>query len=312
MKNTKRIIIVVIVLLVVVVAGMTALKGIDRSTSRSGIGNDMTFESPSTASLSEKSLFGNLSRIAGEPASETAVQYEGEAVAVQTDKKIIKNGSITAKVDRVDEAAEKISEIAKNNEGEIFSSNFNQTSKKVKSGNIVVKVPTGNFEKTFNEIKEVASLVVRELTSGADVTEQYTDLQSRLKNKRAEEESFVKILDRAGKIKDILDVTKELARARGEIEVLQGRIRLMDSRIDMATISVSLSEDPDITVVDSWRPLQVVKGALNDLIKSVQQFIDFIIVLVIRTIPILLLYLIVIVVIYWAGRKIYNRFRKSR
>lgn len=311
MKNTKRIVIIVVVLLIVVVAGMTALKGIDRSTSRLGISNNMALESPSIARPSEKSLFVNLSRTAGELSSETAVQYEESAVDVQADKKIIKNGSMTVKVDRVDEAAKKISEIAKNNGGEIFSSNFHQTSKKVKSGNVIVKIPTINFEKTFNEIKEVASLVVRESTSGADVTEQYTDLQSRLKNKRAEEKSLVKILDRAGKIKDILDVTRELARTRGEIEVLQGRIRLMDSQIDMATINISLSEDPDITIVDSWRPLQVVKDALNDLIKNVQQFIDFIIVLVIRTIPILLLYLIVIVAVYWVGRKIYNRFRKS-
>ncbi|HDH07430.1 MAG TPA: DUF4349 domain-containing protein [Candidatus Moranbacteria bacterium] len=175
---------------------------------------------------------------------------------------------------------------------------------------MIVKVPTANFEKTFNEIKEIASLVVRESTSGKDVTDQYTDLQSRLKNKQAEEQSIAKILEQSGKISDVLAVTKELARVRGEIEMLQGRIRLMDSQIDMATINVSLSEDPDITVVDSWRPLQVIKDALNDLIKSVQQFIDFMIALVIRTIPILLIYLVVIMVVYWAGKKIYNRFKK--
>ena len=308
MKNTKRIVIVIIVSLVVVVAGMTALKGIDRSASRSGIGNDMAFEESMPAGLAEKPLFKGLSRLSGELATES-VQFE-DATDVQVDKKVIKNGSMTVKVDRTDDAVGKISEIAKNNEGEIFSSNFHQTSKKVKSGNIIVKVPTANFEKTFNEIKEIASLVVRESTSGKDVTDQYTDLQSRLKNKQAEEQSIAKILEQSGKISDVLAVTKELARVRGEIEMLQGRIRLMDSQIDMATINVSLSEDPDITVVDSWRPLQVIKDALNDLIKSVQQFIDFMIALVIRTIPILLIYLVVIMVVYWAGKKIYNRFKK--
>ena len=56
-----------------------------------------------------------------------------------------------------------------------------------KSGTITIKVPVANFEKAFAQLKKVASLVVRESTSGQDVTEQYVDLQARLKNKQEEE-----------------------------------------------------------------------------------------------------------------------------
>lgn len=315
MQNKKRVIIIAVVLAVIVIAGMTALRGLnsqmtsETSFNINGLGGQNNIGPMSVGESMDYGMPSGSDSFSGASIMESKNVAVDNSSDTQTEKKVIKNGSLTIRVDRVNDATQKISEIAKSNGGEIFSSNFNQSSRNIKSGSIIVRVPTDNFEKTFNELKGVASLVVRESTSGDDVTEQYTDLQSRLKNKQAEEQSLIKILDRAGKITEVLEVTRELSRVRGEIEVLQGRIRLMDSQIDMATIDISLSEDPDITISDSWRPLQVAKDALNNLIKNVQQFINFLIVLIIRTIPVLLLYLAVILVIYWLGKKIYNKIK---
>jgi len=149
-----------------------------------------------------------------------------------------------------------------------------------------------------------------ESTSGQDVTEEYADLQGQLKNKQAEEQQFVVIMNQAQKIQDILDVTEQLSRVRGEIERLQGQIKFMDSQTDMSTISIQLSEDQDITVVDSWRPWQVIKGSVNALIKNVQGSIDFIIKLIIIVLPIFLIWGLIIYAIYLIGKKIYFRFKK--
>ena len=226
------------------------------------------------------------------------------------DKKVIKNGNLTLKVDNADKSAEKISQIAKDNGGEVFSSNFYETPKNIKSGSITVKVPVANFEKTFAELKKVATLVVQESTSGQDVTEEYADLQSQLKNKQAEEAQFVQILGQAQKIQDILDVTRELSRVRGEIEMLQGRIKFLNSQTDMASIFISLSEDTNIAVIDSWRPWQVVKGSVNVLIKKAQGFVDFVIVLVITAIPLIFLYALLFYALYRIGRKIYFKVKE--
>jgi hypothetical protein len=259
---------------------------------------------PGRSSLqSEQMLAKGVPEIAPSPASDIS---SGQDI---TDKKVIKNGNLTLKVDSADNASSKISQIAKDNGGEVFSSNFYETPKKIKNGSITVKVPVTNFEKTFSELKKVATLVVQESTSGQDVTEEYTDLQSQLKNKQAEEEQFVKILGQAQKIQDILDVTRELSRVRGEIEMLQGRIKFLNSQTDMASIFVSLSEDANITVIDSWRPWQVVKDSVNALIKKVQGFVNFVIILVITAIPLILLYALLVYVIYWIGRKIYLKIK---
>jgi hypothetical protein len=228
------------------------------------------------------------------------------------DQRIIKNGDLDLKVSSLDDSTEKINQIALGNGGELFSSNSYRNADNSRSGYLTVKVPVNGFEKTISEIKKIASLVVRESISGQDVTEEFTDLQAQLKNKQAEEQQFQTIMGQAQKIQDILDVTRELSRVRGEIESLQGRIKFMTQQTDKATISVSLTEDKNITVSDSWRPLQVAKDAVNTLIKKIQGFGNFVIILIVTVIPIAILYLLLIWLLFLAGKKIYLKIMEKR
>jgi len=213
--------------------------------------------------------------------------------------KVIKNASLSLKIKKTEEAVAQISDIAKSKGGEVFSTNIVERVRGIKSGTVVVKVPVAQFENAVGEIKKIATQVVSEYTSGQDVTEQYTDLQAQLKNKQAEEQSFVKILDQSGKIDDVLAVTREISRVRGEIERLQGKIKFMDSQTDMSTITILLSEDIEVAPVGSgWRPGQVFKQSLQDLVKSFQNFIDNSIRFVIVGLPSLLLF-VVIFLIFW-------------
>ncbi len=262
------------------------------------------YSSPSAVELNQKASLVQESR--------SQFSGEGDENLAAAEKKIIKNGNLNLKVVKIDKSVEEISKIAKNNGGDIFSTNFFQNSKNVKSGTITVKVPVNNFEKAFSEIKEIANFVMRESISGQDVTEQYTDLKSRLKNKQAEEQSFVNILGRASTVEDILKVTKELSRVRGEIEILEGRIKLLESQTDMATISISLSEDSEITITDSWRPLRVIKDTVNSLLKDIQGFINFTIVFIIRVIPVIILYLLLVLVLFLIGKKIYRKIKNRK
>lgn len=243
----------------------------------------------------------------------SVTRSDSAQVLAETDKKIIKIGSMNLKVESTDEALEKVSVIAEANGGEIFSSDFSQYKNNVKSGNITVKVPADNFEKTFAEIKKVASLVVHESISGQDVTEQYIDLKAQLSNRQAEEQSFLKIFERAQKIEDVLAVTAQLARVRGNIEQLQGKIKFLESQTDMSTISIHVSEDENITIVDSWRPWQIVKESVNSLLKSLQGLLAFVIRLLLMVIPFLLVLLLVLGVIVWVlyriGKKVYFKIK---
>ncbi len=307
--NLKKIIIIAVGVLILALAVLTVLKNLSQNKRVSGLPGGSLSPMDSFAPNSPVPGMMKSSGMAVQREMAEPVAIDESAVEIAADKKIIKNGSLDLKVDSADDASRKISDIAKNNGGEVFSSNFYQTAKNVKSGTITVKVPVANFEKAFAELKKVASLVVRESTSGNDVTEQYADLQGQLKNKQAEEQSFAKILERSGTIDEILKVTRELSRVRGEIERLQGRIKFMDSQTDMSSITISLSEDESITFADSWRPWQVVKETFNALFKDLQKFINFVIVLIIRVIPIMVLYALIALVVWVAGRKIYGKIR---
>ncbi|PIP27092.1 MAG: hypothetical protein COX30_03665 [Candidatus Moranbacteria bacterium CG23_combo_of_CG06-09_8_20_14_all_39_10] len=313
MEKIKKIIVGVVVGIILLATIVTVLNvsriGIPMANNSDGVfgiqGDGVSESSMSGVMMGSATKSSNTASF-----SEGAVTVSPEATQNVPDNKIIRTGNLNLKVNSADEATGKISQIAKDNGGEVFSSNFYQTSKNIKSGTIEVKVPVDKFEKTFAEIKTVATLVARESISGQNVTMEYADLQIRLKNKQAEEQSYLNILDRAGKIDDVLAVTREVARTRGEIESLQGRIKFLDSQTDKSSISVSLTEDANITFSDSWRPWQVMKETFNTLFKDIQGIINFIIVLVIRVIPVIILYVIIFGFVYWVGKKIYFRIKK--
>jgi hypothetical protein len=230
-------------------------------------------------------------------------------VATAVDKKIIKTGNLTLKVEKAETAAESITNIAKLNKGEVSDANFYESTGGVKSGSITIRVPYLNFDTAFAEIKKVATQVISETANAQDITEQYIDLEARLKNTQAEEASFVAILSRSGKIEDVLAVTKEIARVRGEIEQLQGQMRYLSSQTDMSTITANITEDVAIaSASQDWRPWQVVKLSVKQLITSGQNFIDGLIGFLIVVLPLLIIYGLVIWLIYYVGKKIYNRF----
>ncbi|KKR21129.1 MAG: hypothetical protein UT50_C0012G0002 [Candidatus Moranbacteria bacterium GW2011_GWA2_39_41] len=308
--KTKKIIIIVSLAIILIAVLVIVINGAKKNVVLNGDIYETQGIDGSGISV-PKAMLGVASDIAPANFSERSSMKAIDSVAAQdvTDKRIIKIGNLDLKVSNADDASQKIAQIAKNNGGEVFSSNFYQTSKNIKSGTVEIKVPMSNFEKTFADIKTIATLVVRESTSGTDVTMEYSDLQIQLKNKQAEEQSFLSILDRAGKIDDVLAVTREVARVRGEIESLQGQIKFMDSQTDKATITVSMTEDTAITFSDKWRPWQVAKETFNALFKDIQGAINFAIVLVIRIIPIIIMYILIFGLLYWVGKKLYFKIK---
>lgn len=183
----------------------------------------------------------------------------------------------------------------------------------VRSGLIIIKVPSSKFDEANAAIKGISTVVMNESSTASDVSAQFADLEAQIKNKYAEEAAFIRILDtNTGKITDILAVTRELSRVRGEIERLEAQKKYMESQTDMAEISISLSEDVRVgAVTDTWRPWQTVKDALNRLVGQFRGLVDGIIYFVVTVLPFFLLYLLGLFVLYRIGRRLYEKM-KSR
>ena len=79
-----------------------------------------------------------------------------------------------------------------------------------------------------------------------DVTEEYFDVQARIRNKQEEEKRLLKHLNETtGKLEEILAVERELSRVRGEVEQMQGRLRLLTDRTQLSTITIEATEWKD-------------------------------------------------------------------
>ena len=242
--------------------------------------------------------------------SDMAAPEAAPGVTAAVDKKIIKTGNLSLKVEKAETAAESIANIAKLNKGEVSDSSFYESGAGVKSGYITIRVPYDSFDKAFAEIKKVATQVISEESNAQDITAEYIDLEARLKNTQAEEISFVALLSRSGKIEDVLAVTKEVARVRGEIEQLQGQMRYLNSQTDMSTITTQISEDVEIAAVNKdWRPWEKVKLSVKQFLTNGQGFIDGLIAFIIVVLPMLVIYGLIIWLIYWIAKKIYRHFK---
>lgn len=106
--------------------------------------------------------------------------------------------------------------------------------------NLTIRVPADSFESTLTRLRELGE-VKDESVSGQDVTEEYVDLDARLRHWRAQEAVFLELLSRAGTIAETVEVRRELSVIQQTIEQLEGRIRFLDDRTGFSTVSLVIA-----------------------------------------------------------------------
>ncbi|HUF54090.1 MAG TPA: DUF4349 domain-containing protein [Dehalococcoidia bacterium] len=120
------------------------------------------------------------------------------------------------------------------------------------TGTITIRVPADRYTSALASIRGLVDdpldiKSVQEETT--EVTEEYTDLQSRLRNLEATETQYLALLEQATSIDDILTVQDRLNQVRGEIEQVTGRLQVLDDLTGLATITIQLSLPPLIPAV---------------------------------------------------------------
>ncbi|MCC6485676.1 MAG: DUF4349 domain-containing protein [Armatimonadetes bacterium] len=150
---------------------------------------------------------------------------------------VISTADLTVKVRNVPQAIEEMTSAVRQAGGYISESSESRHSSKG-SGRITVRAPVKAYGRILEGIGRLGKIVSKDERC-EDVTEEYVDIQSRLRNLSHEEEAFLRVLHQARKVTDILAVERELSRVRGEIEAVTGRIKYLQNQISLATINVS-------------------------------------------------------------------------
>jgi len=109
-------------------------------------------------------------------------------------------------------------------------------------GAITIRVPAGDFTNVIADLRKLAVEVTHEQTTSKDVTEEYVDLEAKLRNLEASELQLLKLLDKAEKVEDILGIQRELTRTRGEIEQTKGRMQYLERTSSTSLIRVNLEQ----------------------------------------------------------------------
>jgi hypothetical protein len=177
-----------------------------------------------------------------------------EQSASQTlDRMIIRTAQLTVEVTTMEQALAEARAIAARSGGFVSASNtrverVNDQDRTV--ADLTLQVRSDVADAALSDLRKLGK-VTTETSGSQDVTEEYVDLDSNLRNLQASESAILKLMDKATRIEDVLSLQRELTNVRGQIERIQGRKRFLERRSDMATITLSLRLPP----VDAARPL---------------------------------------------------------
>ena len=229
------------------------------------------------------------------------------------ERMIIWTGDVSLIVKDAEDSLEKVEAIAKDLGGYVVNSSSWYQDDQLRA-RLTIRVPSGEFDAAMARLKHLAIKVENRNVSTQDVTEEYTDLNARLRNLEATETELFELLtevrERTGKAEDVLAVHRELSYIREQIEQIKGRMQYLEKMTAMATINVELI--PDVLarpiVVAGWRPSGTVANAFDALVKTFQRIVDAAIWLTIAVLPIL----VVIAIPFFILVLIWRRWKRSR
>jgi len=164
----------------------------------------------------------------------SAAAEQAQSSPAEINRKIIRNAEIGLESPDPEEGLRKIASIAEAKGGFVVTSEVKQegsdASGASKTATVVARVPAAQFETTIEEIRRVGSRILQEKRTGQDVTEEFIDLEARIRTKRALEAQFLEIMKQAQKVSEALEVQRQLAEVRTEIEQLEGRRRFLENQ----------------------------------------------------------------------------------
>ena len=150
--------------------------------------------------------------------------------------------------------------------------------------NLTLQVRSVSADSAMSDLRALGK-VTAESSGSQDVTDEYVDLDSNLRNLQASEAAILKLMDRATQIQDVLSLQRELTNIRGQIERIQGRKTYLERRTDMATITLALRLptppsaqpvtgvwDPVATALRGWQASLTVLRAGADVLIVVLAF----------------------------------------
>ena len=258
---------------------------------------------------------------------EADIYYEDESASPvqisntvpEAKRLVIKNGDLTIVVADPPQSMNDIAQMAESLGGFVVTANLYQSRLdsgiEVPRASITIRVPADLFDEAITNIKSQSDRIpISQNITSQDVTSDYTDLQSRLRNLEATEAQLVEIMDEARKTEDVLSVYNELVQIREQIEVIKGQIQYYEQSAALSAISVELlaNEAVQPLTIGGWQPVGVAKNAIQALINSLKFLVNAAIWIILYVLPVLLVISIMFILPVYLLVRAWRRRRVNR
>lgn len=174
------------------------------------------------------------------PANQSSTSTNNKPL-LSIDRKVVRNAELDLESESPERSQQKITSVAEANGGFVVESNQSSSDIQIATRDIVtmtIRVPSERFETALDDVRKAADRIVAENVKGLDVTEEFIDIEARLKAKKALEAQFMDIMKRASSIEEAMNVQAQLADVRAEIEKIEGRKRFLENQSSLSTIKV--------------------------------------------------------------------------
>jgi len=289
MSSVKYIFAVIIIAAVILSAGCLGLGQSQQSSmetvSRSAGGLNYGVSVPMPASA---------------PAQKVATdQSLGGGAADQTvETKIISTGQVTIEVPAVSAAIDQVKDIATSNGGYLSSSNIYTSTNDRKNGYAMIRIPADRFDPVMQALAPLGK-ILSSSEQRSDVTEQYVDLTIQNQSYHAQLDNYYRLMNKATAVEDIIKIQAQIDQITLNLNQVEGRLRYLNSQIDVSTITVNLQEPEPVGGETGYN----IVTAINEGIAGFFGMISAIIVFVFSIIPLVILVAIAYAVYRWYRKR---------
>lgn len=254
-----------------------------------------------------------------ESAGQISAYDQSAAIAKAAERIVVKNGNLDVVVADPAASMERISALAEELGGFVVNANLYQ--ERLQSGadvpraTITIRVLAEHMDEAMQRIREESDRPpLSETVNSQDVTSDYTDLQSRLRNLERTEAQLQEIMASATKTEDVLSVYNQLVSVREQIEVIKGQIKYYEESAALSAITVNLIANEAVKplTIGGWQPGGVAKGAIQALINAVKYIVNAAIWVILFVLPVLLLIFAIFILPIWLLIRFLRRRRKNR
>ena len=167
---------------------------------------------------------------------------EDSELNFNSERKLITTGGISFETDDIVLSRTNIIEAVKKYNAYISSEREYKSSSRL-NNTIIIRVPAQNFNKLLDKVSEGVKKLDSKQIEVQDVTEQFLDVQARLKTKKELELRYLELLKKANTVSEILEIEKELGTLRSDIESTEGKLKYLKNQIGFSTLTITFYEE---------------------------------------------------------------------